>query len=125
MILFFIFTIATWTTNHIRLVELPYSVDSDKSMESWRVPAARKRVTEYLILERRMWIPGVWQFREQTWPIFKACKSNFLFDTLFNYSLIDILKQEFLLILSCERAQNYNPNFQPDSGGTNDTLNLV
>jgi len=93
-------------------------------MESWRVPAARKRVTEYLILEKRMWIPGVWQFREQTWPIFKACESRFCLTSVFNYTLIDILKPEFLLILSFERAQNYNPNFQPDSGGTNDTLYL-
>jgi len=53
-------------------VELPYMVDSDKSMESWRVPASRKRVTEYLVLERRMWIPGSWQFREQLWPTFQA-----------------------------------------------------
>ena len=56
--------------------ELPYLVDSDKCIESWRVPAARKRVTEYLILEKRMWIPGVWQFREQVWPTFKACESK-------------------------------------------------
>ncbi|KIM47005.1 hypothetical protein M413DRAFT_267576 [Hebeloma cylindrosporum] len=51
--------------------ELPYMVDSDKPLESWRVPAGRKRVTEYLILEKRMWIPGNWQFREQLWPAAK------------------------------------------------------
>lgn len=43
-------------------------VDSEKPKEPWRVPAHRKRVTEYLVLERRMWILGPWQFREQMWP---------------------------------------------------------
>jgi hypothetical protein len=38
--------------------ELQYLVDSDKSMESWGVPAARKCVTEYLVLERRMAVQG-------------------------------------------------------------------
>lgn len=43
-------------------------IDSEKPKESWRVPAPRKRVTEYLVLEKRMWVQGPWQFREQIWP---------------------------------------------------------
>jgi len=33
-----------------------------------RLPAQRKRVTEYLVMEKRMWIQGPWVFREQLWP---------------------------------------------------------
>lgn len=36
--------------------------------EKWRVPAVPKRVQEYLVLEKRMWVPGPWVFREQMWP---------------------------------------------------------
>ncbi|KAF9051408.1 hypothetical protein BJ165DRAFT_883143 [Panaeolus papilionaceus] len=47
----------------------PRGEDPDFSpAEKWRVPAQRKRVTEYLVLERRRWIRGPWQFREQVWP---------------------------------------------------------
>ncbi|KAF4618909.1 hypothetical protein D9613_010113 [Agrocybe pediades] len=45
-------------------------------VESWRVPASKKRVTEYLILERRMWIPGDWQIREQVWPALEGHDSS-------------------------------------------------
>jgi len=40
---------------------------AEKSRDD-RVPAQRKRVTEYLIMEKRMWIQGPWTFREQLWP---------------------------------------------------------
>ncbi|KDR80260.1 hypothetical protein GALMADRAFT_136775 [Galerina marginata CBS 339.88] len=43
-------------------------VDSEKPKENWRVPAPRKRVTEYLVVEKRMWMTSTWQFREQMWP---------------------------------------------------------
>ncbi|KAH9478346.1 hypothetical protein JR316_0008800 [Psilocybe cubensis] len=43
-------------------------IDSEQPKESWRVPAPRKRVTEYLVLEKKMWHQGPWQFREQLWP---------------------------------------------------------
>ncbi|KAF8155791.1 hypothetical protein B0H34DRAFT_509736 [Crassisporium funariophilum] len=33
-----------------------------------RVPAQRKRVTEYLVMEKKMWMQGPWSFREQIWP---------------------------------------------------------
>lgn len=33
-----------------------------------RLPAQRKRVTEYLVMEKRMWLQGPWIFREQLWP---------------------------------------------------------
>ncbi|PPQ96127.1 hypothetical protein CVT26_004762 [Gymnopilus dilepis] len=50
--------------------------DDRKPLESWRVPAVRKRVTEYLVLEKRMWIAGPWQFREQMWPAVEAKEAN-------------------------------------------------
>ncbi|TFK67852.1 hypothetical protein BDN72DRAFT_879375 [Pluteus cervinus] len=31
------------------------------------VPAERRRVTEYLVMEKRMWYDGPWTFREQLW----------------------------------------------------------
>lgn len=39
----------------------------EKSVDQ-RTPAQRKRVTEYLVMEKRMWIQGPWSFREQLWP---------------------------------------------------------
>jgi protein MBA1 len=30
-------------------------------------PAERKRVTEYLVFEKRMWYDGPWVIREQLW----------------------------------------------------------
>ena len=30
-------------------------------------PAERKRVTEYLVFEKRMWYDGPWAVREQLW----------------------------------------------------------
>jgi protein MBA1 len=30
-------------------------------------PAERKRVTEYLVFEKRMWYDGPWAIREQLW----------------------------------------------------------
>lgn len=33
------------------------------------VPAVRKRVTEYLVAEKRMWYDGPWVFREQIYPL--------------------------------------------------------
>jgi mitochondrial protein MBA1 len=30
-------------------------------------PAERKRVTEYLVFEKRMWYDGPWVVREQLW----------------------------------------------------------
>jgi len=33
------------------------------------VAAERKRVTEYLVLEKRMWYDGPWTFREQLWEV--------------------------------------------------------
>ncbi|PPQ66014.1 hypothetical protein CVT24_011958 [Panaeolus cyanescens] len=46
----------------------PAAEDPDFSpAEKWRIPAQRKRVTEYLVLERRGWIISPWQFREQMW----------------------------------------------------------
>ena len=39
----------------------------DEKTEAWRVPAERRRVTEYLVLEKRMWTQSPWQFREQLW----------------------------------------------------------
>ena len=35
--------------------------------EPWRVPAQRRRVTEYLVLEKKGWAVSPWQFREQMW----------------------------------------------------------
>lgn len=35
--------------------------------EPWRVPAQRRRVTEYLVLEKKGWAVYPWQFREQMW----------------------------------------------------------
>lgn len=36
--------------------------------EPWRVPAERRRVTEYLVLEKKGWSATTpWQFREQMW----------------------------------------------------------
>lgn len=40
--------------------------DTDKR-EPWRVPAKSKRVVEYLVFEKRAWVNGPWQFREQMW----------------------------------------------------------
>ena len=40
----------------------------DEKEKQWRRPAARRRVTEYLVLEKRMWIDGPWQFKQQIWP---------------------------------------------------------
>ncbi|KAF8965056.1 hypothetical protein BDZ97DRAFT_1813404 [Flammula alnicola] len=45
----------------------PHWVADTERVESWRVPAQRKRVTEYLVMEKRMWVQGPWQFREQLW----------------------------------------------------------
>jgi len=41
--------------------------DEQKSTDT-RLPAQRKRVTEYLVMEKRMWLQGPWSFREQLWP---------------------------------------------------------
>ena len=38
----------------------------------------------------------LWHFREQVWRIFKACESKYCLTFFFNYTLIDILKPEFL-----------------------------
>ncbi|KAF9521510.1 hypothetical protein CPB83DRAFT_865482 [Crepidotus variabilis] len=47
----------------------PYAIaDADKKLEKWRVPAERRRVTEYLVMEKKMWVQGPWSFREQMWP---------------------------------------------------------
>jgi hypothetical protein len=43
-------------------------IETWKKLEKWRVPAVKRRVQEYLILEKRMWVQGPWVFREQTWP---------------------------------------------------------
>jgi protein MBA1 len=43
-----------------------WDIDANKP-EPWRVPAERRRVTEYLVLEKRMWTQNPWQFREQMW----------------------------------------------------------
>ncbi|KAF8889627.1 hypothetical protein BD779DRAFT_1520181 [Infundibulicybe gibba] len=41
-----------------------------RSATSYRtVPAERKRVTEYLVMEKRMWYDGPWTFREQMWEV--------------------------------------------------------
>ncbi|KAF8800612.1 hypothetical protein BYT27DRAFT_7116937 [Phlegmacium glaucopus] len=44
---------------------------AEKSSDQ-RIPAQRKRVTEYLVMEKRMWLQGPWTFREQLWPYASA-----------------------------------------------------
>ncbi|PFH50635.1 hypothetical protein AMATHDRAFT_60777 [Amanita thiersii Skay4041] len=39
--------------------------DGETSLGQGTLPAQRKRVTEYLVLEKRMWYDGPWIFREQ------------------------------------------------------------
>ena len=54
-------------------------IDAEKKPEKWRVPAAMRRVQEYLVLEKKMWVQGPWVFREQmwpTWPLEEAQKSS-------------------------------------------------
>ena len=46
----------------------PIRIDTRKKPEDWRVPAAKRRVREYLVLEKRMWVQGPWVIREQMWP---------------------------------------------------------
>ncbi len=41
--------------------------DNAKSGLAGTVPAERRRVTEYLVMEKRMWYDGPWTFREQLW----------------------------------------------------------
>ncbi|CAA7264349.1 unnamed protein product [Cyclocybe aegerita] len=53
---------------HTPAPEPNYMVDSAEKLENWRVPAVRRRVTEYLVLEKRGWVLGPWVFREQIWP---------------------------------------------------------
>ena len=43
-------------------------IDIQQKLEKWRVPAQKRRVKEYLVLEKRMWVQGPWVFREQMWP---------------------------------------------------------
>lgn len=38
------------------------------------VPAEKRRVIEYLVLEKRMWYDGPWTFRDQLWE--KAGKAR-------------------------------------------------
>lgn len=45
----------------------PEPQDAEKSVEKWRVPAQRRRVTEYLVIEKLGWAPSPWRFREQVW----------------------------------------------------------
>ncbi|KAF8635415.1 hypothetical protein AX15_000409 [Amanita polypyramis BW_CC] len=40
-------------------------VDGGPSFGQGAVPAQRRRVTEYLVIEKRMWYDGPWTFREQ------------------------------------------------------------
>ncbi|KJA23139.1 hypothetical protein HYPSUDRAFT_201689 [Hypholoma sublateritium FD-334 SS-4] len=40
---------------------------SKEAHEPWRVPAQRRRVTEYIVLEKKGWAATPWQFREQMW----------------------------------------------------------
>lgn len=44
------------------------STDAERKVEKWRIPAVKRRVQEYLVLEKKMWVQGPWVFREQMWP---------------------------------------------------------
>jgi protein MBA1 len=46
---------------------LHHPVTATKSASMSNRPAERKRVTEYLVFEKRMWYDGPWVIREQIW----------------------------------------------------------
>lgn len=49
--------------------------EDDHGKKTWlNVPAEKRRVIEYLVLEKRMWYDGPWTFRDQLWE--KAGKAR-------------------------------------------------
>ncbi|KAG9221726.1 hypothetical protein CCMSSC00406_0005639 [Pleurotus cornucopiae] len=49
--------------------------EDDHGKKTWlNVPAKKRRVIEYLVLEKRMWYDGPWTFRDQLWE--KAGKAR-------------------------------------------------
>ncbi|KAL0960119.1 hypothetical protein HGRIS_011761 [Hohenbuehelia grisea] len=51
-----------------KALHTPHPRLDQSKMTKLNVPAESHRVTEYLVLEKRMWLDGPWMIRDQLWP---------------------------------------------------------